>query len=66
MEALGTGLLLFALNFSGQPSSTDPVAVATTVFVAIMIAGPISGAHFNPAVTLGILVRETFMNFENN
>ena len=62
IEALGTGLLLFALNFSGAPSQTDPIAVASAIFIAIVVAAPISGSHFNPAVTLGVFVRETFMN----
>jgi glycerol uptake facilitator-like aquaporin len=45
-------------------------AISGTVFASIIIlAGPLSGGHFNPAVTLAILVREsveTGSNFASN
>jgi glycerol uptake facilitator-like aquaporin len=30
--------------------------VAFTVFALILISGPITGAHFNPAVTMGVYI----------
>src|SRR5690242_12559570 len=33
---------------------------ALAVFVGVVIAGPISGAHLNPAVTLGLAVAGKF------
>ena len=62
-EALGTSLLLSAVVGSGimAENLTDNVAVqllcnalatGATLFVVILLFAPISGAHFNPAVTL--------------
>src|SRR5687767_9207175 len=33
---------------------------ALAVFVGVVIAGPYSGAHLNPAVTLGLAIAEKF------
>lgn len=63
-EALGTGLLVATVVGSGiaaQSLSPDDVglqllqnSLATTLGLAVLIAvlGPVSGAHFNPVVTL--------------
>ncbi|EYD72383.1 MIP/aquaporin family protein [Limimaricola hongkongensis] len=67
-EALGTGLLVCAVVGSGimAESLTDDVALAllgntlptgAILVVLITCLGPISGAHFNPAVTLAFAVR---------
>ena len=67
-EALGTALLLISIVGSGIMGSnlTDDVALALLVntiatgcmlFLIITILGPISGAHFNPIVTLAFTLR---------
>ena len=68
-EALGTLLLLATVVGSGimaenLAAGNDAVALlgntlATGAILAVLITmlGPISGAHFNPAVTLAFLVR---------
>lgn len=68
-EALGTALLLAIIVGSGimgdaLAGSNDAVALlgntAATgagLYVLILIFGPVSGAHFNPAVTLAFLLR---------
>ena len=67
-EALGTGLLVGTVVGSGIMADqlTDDVALAllgntlptgAILVVLITILGPISGAHFNPAVTLAFWTR---------
>lgn len=67
-EALGTGLLVATVVGSGIMAErlTDDVALqllcnalptGAILVVLITILGPVSGAHFNPAVTLAFLIR---------
>lgn len=63
-EALGTAALLIAVVGSGIMAErladgnvalallANALATAMALFVLIMAAAPVSGAHFNPAVTL--------------
>jgi glycerol uptake facilitator-like aquaporin len=51
-EALGTGFLLTTVVGSGNTIPTGAMLV-----VLITMFGPISGAHFNPAVTLCFFMR---------
>ena len=55
---IGAGFMTATLD-SGYPLGLTMIAatVAAVLFVAISILGPISGAHFNPAVTIAFLVR---------
>lgn len=67
-EALGTGLLLATVVGSGimaERLADGNVAIAllgntiptgAILFVLIVMFGPISGAHFNPAVTFSMLM----------
>lgn len=54
-EALGTGFLLFAICMQGM-SPFGKFGVAFMIFALILISGPITGAHFNPALTLSVLI----------
>ncbi len=68
-EALGTGILVCAVVGSGIMAASlaagngavallcNTLPTGAILFVLITILGPISGAHFNPAVTLAMLVR---------
>ncbi|TIV31818.1 MAG: aquaporin family protein, partial [Mesorhizobium sp.] len=62
-EALGTGLLVATVVGSGIMAETlthdtalallgNTLATGAMLVVLITILGPISGAHFNPAVSL--------------
>jgi len=68
-EALGTAFLLATVVGSGIMAETlaggnvaiallgNTIATGAILVVLILIFGPISGAHFNPAVTLCFLLR---------
>ncbi len=68
-EALGTALLLAIVVGSGIMGEAlaggntaiallgNTVATGAGLYVLILIFGPVSGAHFNPAVTLAFLLR---------
>ncbi len=67
-EALGTGLLVATVVGSGIMAErlSDDVAIqllgntlptGAILVVLIMTFGPVSGAHFNPAVTMAFLMR---------
>ena len=52
-ELLGTAFLLITVNW-GQ----DPLLVSTVVIVIVAWSGGVGGANINPAVSLGILIKE--------
>jgi glycerol uptake facilitator-like aquaporin len=68
-EAIGTGLLLAAVVGSGIMAErlsggntglallANAIATGGALFALIVMFGPVSGAHFNPVVTLALVVR---------
>ena len=53
-EFLGTAMLVYAVNVScGFPLAV--VGITGTLWICIMIMGPITGGHCNPAVSIGVL-----------
>lgn len=57
-EAIGTLFLVFTIGASvrgGDPLA--PLAIGAVLMAMIYAGGHVSGAHYNPAVTLAVLVR---------
>ena len=58
VEAIGAFFLTFVVAVSVLSGSVfTPLAAGATLMVMIYAGGHISGGHYNPAVTLAVLVR---------
>lgn len=60
MEFIGTFFLVFTVGMvSIEPGVgvLAPVAIGTVLAVMVYAGGPISGGHYNPAVSLGVWLR---------
>lgn len=57
-EFIGTFFLVLTIGFAvlgGAPLA--PIAIGSSLMVMIFMGGHISGAHYNPAVSLAVLIR---------
>lgn len=66
-EFIGTFMLVFSIVVvallqpaSAGPNLAVPLSVGITVMAVAYALGPISGGHFNPAVTLGLVAAGRF------
>jgi aquaporin Z len=60
MEAIGTFFLVLTIGCTvipGAPGVIAPLAIGAALMVMIFAGGYLSGAHYNPAVTLGVWIR---------
>lgn len=53
LEALGTSFLVLVIALTG-----NALAIGVTLAVLVAIGGPISGGHYNPAVTCAMWIRQ--------
>ena len=59
-EAIGTFALVFTIGctvLGGKPGVIPPLAIGAVLMVMVFAGGHISGAHYNPAVSLAAFVR---------
>jgi aquaporin Z len=59
-EAIGTFFLVLTVGctvIGGSPGVIPPLAIGSALMIMIFAGGHISGGHYNPAVTLGVLTR---------
>ncbi len=57
VEFVGTFFLVLVVALTG-----NPLAIGTILMVMVYAGGHISGAHYNPAVTLGLLMSSKIKN----
>merc|ERR1740139_1202876 len=58
MELIATTILLCTIQVSvGSGASMAPLAIGAVLITIVYAGGPISGAHYNPAVSLAVTLR---------
>ncbi len=62
LEAFGTAILLVAINFS----SGNALLIVMGILTGAVISGRLTGAHFNPAVTVAVFLAEKKEKMKGN
>lgn len=66
-ELIGTAFIVISLNAGIHLGpGFQPIAVGLMYFFCITMFGKVSGGHFNPAVTLGVLIRDGRPHLKKN
>jgi len=57
-EVIGTFFLVFAIGMASVlGTAAAPLAIGATLMVMVYMGGHVSGAHYNPAVTVAVFMR---------
>jgi len=62
-EAFGTMFLCFTVGTAASAKNSSalaPLSIGSALMVMVYMGGAVSGAHYNPAVTLGLYIRTLF------
>ena len=59
VELIGTFFLVMSIGLTG-----NPLTIGCTLMVMVYMGGHISGAHYNPAVTLAMMMRKKISSSE--
>ena len=54
LEAIGTMILLTAINFSNG----NPAIIATGILTGAVLSGRLTGAHFNMGVSIAVFIAD--------
>jgi aquaporin Z len=57
VEFIGTFFLVFTIGMTAGVTPLAPLAIGSALMVMVFAGGHISGAHYNPAVSLGMFLR---------
>jgi aquaporin Z len=61
-ELFGTMMLAYTIGLSGNADGSGYFAVGTILAAMIYMGGSVSGAHFNPAVSIGVYLKSRATN----
>ena len=56
-EFIGTFFLVLSIGLTATNPVMAPIAIGTMLMVMVYMGGHISGAHYNPAVSIAMIIR---------